>query len=70
MNRTKQEIIDEAKKIGVYDMSISDYTDCCLAFQPKHPIIKPRKKVAEALEEKLIWKLIIENTKIEKYKEL
>ena len=37
----KLEIIDLAKKIGTYDISILPYIDCCTIFVPKHPVINP-----------------------------
>ena len=32
----KQEIIDLAKKIGTYPVSIQPHQDCCSLFVPKH----------------------------------
>jgi len=44
----KQEIIDLAKKIETYDISILPHDDCCSLFVPKHPVIKSEmKKVLE-----------------------
>lgn len=37
----KLEIIDIAKKINTYDISILPYEDCCTIFVPKHPSINP-----------------------------
>ena len=37
----KLEIIDIAKKIDTYDISILPYEDCCTVFVPKHPVINP-----------------------------
>ena len=37
----KLEIIDIAKKIDTYDISILPFEDCCTIFVPKHPIINP-----------------------------
>lgn len=37
----KLEIIDLAKKIDTYDISILPYEDCCTVFVPKHPVINP-----------------------------
>ncbi len=37
----KLEIIDLAKKIGTYDISIRPYEDCCTIFVPDHPVINP-----------------------------
>jgi len=33
----KQEIVDEAKKIGTYNISIRPHQDCCSRFLPEHP---------------------------------
>ncbi len=49
----KNEIIDVAKKIGTFDISILPYEDCCTVFLPRNPIIKP-KLDSVILEEKKI----------------
>ena len=63
----KLEIIDLAKKIGTYDISIRPYEDCCTIFVPKHPVIHPDLKLAKEYE-KLIDKdeLIYEAIKNQK----
>ncbi len=38
----KVEIMDRAKKIGTYDISIKPFEDCCTVFLPKHPLTKPK----------------------------
>jgi thiamine biosynthesis protein ThiI len=38
----KVEIMDLAKKIGTYDISIEPYADCCSVFVPEHPRTRPR----------------------------
>ena len=44
----KEEIIEVARKIKTYDISIRPYEDCCTVFVPEHPIIKPNiNKVME-----------------------
>lgn len=49
----KLDIIDIAKKIGTYDISILPFIDCCTIFVPKHPVINP--EIEKAIEyEKLI----------------
>ncbi len=40
----KLEIIDFAKKIGTYDISIRPYEDCCTIFTPAKPKTKPNLK--------------------------
>lgn len=37
----KEDIVNIARKIGTYDISIRPYEDCCTVFVPEHPIIKP-----------------------------
>ncbi|MFA7050750.1 MAG: tRNA uracil 4-sulfurtransferase ThiI [Bacilli bacterium] len=48
----KQEIVDIAKKINTYDVSILPYEDCCTVFVPKHPVIRPKVDYAKREEEK------------------
>ena len=48
----KLEIIDLAKKIDTYDISILPYEDCCTVFVPKHPVINPSLDQAKKEEEK------------------
>ena len=48
----KLEIIDLAKKIDTYDISILPYEDCCTVFVPKHPVINPRGDVCIEEESK------------------
>lgn len=48
----KQDIIDIAKRIDTYDISIRPYEDCCTVFVPRHPQIKPQIKQAEIEESK------------------
>lgn len=65
ITKDKQEIIDEAKNIDVYNLAIVKYEDCCSIFQPRNPVTNPRIRIAEHLEEKIIWSEIIDNTNIE-----
>lgn len=46
----KQEIVDRAKEIGTYDISILPDQDCCQLFTPKHPATKCRVETIENLE--------------------
>lgn len=57
----KEEIVEVAKKIKTYDISIKPYEDCCTVFVPEHPIIKPKLDDVLAEEEKCDL-----DTKIEK----
>ena len=49
----KQEIIDEAEKIGTADISILPYEDCCTIFVAKHPVTKPNLNMIKASETRL-----------------
>lgn len=50
----KQEIIEIARKIGTYEISIRPYEDCCTVFVPEHPVTRPRldsvKKIESAFD--------------------
>lgn len=46
---TKEEIIEIAKKIGTYDLSIIPYSDCCSFMIAKHPATKIKKYFFEKL---------------------
>ena len=56
----KLEIIDVAKNIGSYDISILPYEDCCTVFVPKHPIINPKLDLICEEEKKFDFNLIDE----------
>ena len=44
----KNEIINIAKKIDTYDISIRPFEDCCTIFVPEHPVINPL--ISKAIE--------------------
>ena len=48
----KNEIIDIAKKIDTYDISIRPYEDCCTVFVPDHPAINPSLEKCIEFEER------------------
>jgi thiamine biosynthesis protein ThiI len=49
----KEEIINLAKKIGTYEISILPQEDCCTLFVPKHPATKSEPKILKEIEKKL-----------------
>lgn len=51
----KLEIIDLARKIDTYDISIRPYEDCCTVFLPKSPVINPTLERCEQSEERFEW---------------
>jgi len=46
----KVDIMDLAREIGTYDVSILPYEDCCTVFLPKHPVTRPALTDIEASE--------------------
>lgn len=48
----KQEIIDQARRIGTFEISTIPDQDCCQLFVPKHPATKARLAEVEADETK------------------
>ena len=48
----KNEIIDQAKKIGTYETSILPYEDCCTIFKVSNPVTKPKLKIVRLEEAK------------------
>ncbi len=49
----KETIIDRAKKIGTYDISILPYEDSCSIFAPKNPITRPKIDTCLELEKEI-----------------
>ena len=56
----KSEIIDLAKKIKTYKVSIKPQEDCCTLFIPKHPATRSSTKRIEELEKRLDTKMLVE----------
>jgi thiamine biosynthesis protein ThiI len=55
----KQEIIDQARRIGTFDISSIPDQDCCQLFVPKHPATKARFSDVEQDEAKFDVKELI-----------
>lgn len=49
----KQEIIDQARRIGTYDISSVPDQDCCQLFVPKHPATKAQPRDIEEDESRI-----------------
>jgi thiamine biosynthesis protein ThiI len=58
----KREIIDLAKKIGTYDISIEKYRDCCSLVAEKHPATKAKPGAVKREEKKINVEKIAEDT--------
>ena len=56
----KLEIMNLARKIDTYDVSILPYEDCCTVFVPKHPVINPKLDVVLKEEAKFNYQGMIE----------
>lgn len=56
----KLEIMEIAKKIDTYDISILPYEDCCTVFVPKHPVIHPRLDRCLQMEESFDYSTLID----------
>ncbi len=57
----KVDIMDKAKEIGTYEISIQPYEDCCTVFLPKHPVTKPKLSRIEESESALDVKTLVDN---------
>ena len=49
----KEEIINLARQIGTYEVSILPDQDCCTLFVPRHPVTRGRQEVVHKLEKLL-----------------
>ena len=49
----KEEIVNKAKKIGTYEISIEPYEDCCSFFVPVHPETKADLEVVRQAENRI-----------------
>ncbi len=57
----KEEIVQIARNIGTFDISIRPYDDCCTVFAPKRPIVRPKfEKMRQAYEQLEITPLLDE----------
>ena len=56
----KLDIIELARKIDTYEISIRPFEDCCTIFAPKNPKTKPSLEKAIEYENKFDYKTMIE----------
>lgn len=56
----KLEIIEIAKKIDTYDISIEPYEDCCTIFTPRQPATKPRLHRVKEYESNFDFSALVE----------
>jgi len=58
---SKPEIIDRARAIGTYPISIQPYPDCCTLFQPRHPETRAHPAQLQAAEASLPLQELVED---------
>ena len=58
----KAEIIQKAKEIGTFELSIQEHQDCCSRFLPKHPEIRANLKEVLQEEKKIKIKKLVSLT--------
>ncbi len=56
----KTEIMDLSRQIGMYDISIRPYEDCCTVFVPKNPVTRPKEEKCEEYERRFDWQPLLE----------
>ena len=56
----KLEIMDIARNIDTYDISIIPYEDCCTVFVPPHPVINPKLETCIEEENKFDYNKLID----------
>ncbi len=56
----KSEIVEIAKRIETFDISIRPYEDCCTVFVPKYPSTAPKKEKCEMFERKFEWAPLVQ----------
>lgn len=57
----KVEIVNRARAIDTYEISIRPYEDCCTLFVPRHPATRPTLERVEKAEEALEIERLLEN---------
>lgn len=57
----KLEIIDIAKKIDTYEISIQPFEDCCTIFTPKNPVTRPTLHKAQYMESRFDFEKMIDD---------
>ena len=63
----KEEIVEIARKIDTFDLSIEPYEDCCTVFTPRHPRTKPVLEKVLVEERKLDFEALVEEAIAGKY---
>ncbi|HEX3010480.1 MAG TPA: 7-cyano-7-deazaguanine synthase, partial [Syntrophomonadaceae bacterium] len=56
----KTEIIERARKLDTYDISILPFEDCCSLFVPRHPVTRPVLNQVIQAEAGIDWETLID----------
>ena len=68
----KQEIIDQARQIGTFDISAIPDQDCCQLFVPQHPATKARltdvEKAESTLDLQALTRQGVEGAEVEEFR--
>lgn len=56
----KTEIVEIAKRVDTYDISIRPFEDCCTVFVPKSPSTAPKKDKCERFEAAFDWEPLVQ----------
>lgn len=57
----KEEIINKAKEIGTYEISILPHCDTCTRFMSKHPVTKAKIEIVKEIEKNLDVEKLVED---------
>lgn len=57
----KQTIMDKAREIGTYDISIRPFEDCCTVYVPSQPVTRPRDFYAKRYEGLFDYRTMIDD---------
>ncbi len=57
----KEEIVNRARQIGTYDISVEPYQDCCSFFVPPHPETKAKLELIREVEKDVNWGSLYED---------
>lgn len=57
----KQEIVDQAKQIGTFEISIEPHDDCCSFLMPKNPVTRSMPKDLDYVERSLACDELVES---------
>jgi thiamine biosynthesis protein ThiI len=67
----KEEIVEQAGRLGSFEISIVPDQDCCQLFTPKHPATRATRAAVEAAERQLpIEEMVnraVEQAEVEQY---